>query len=268
MRPSRDEGKLKHMSAPFTGTSALLEAAHREAHQGRDPMVVLDLDGTLYDCTARSWQILREYREVHGDSCPSVAAALDRLDPSNVEYTVEDTLTQVGIDDPSVIEQVVSFWQERFFRDDYVLFDVPLPGAVPFVRALFENGIVLCYLTGRTVPDMLVGTVRALLRDGFPIGTVRSQLVLKATVEQADLEHKRTTATYLAQRFAVIGAFDNEPGLCNLFREAFPHARVVQIGTVHRPDAPALAAGIERAPDFLSLVIESDAARIPSGSHG
>jgi hypothetical protein len=52
----------------------------------------------------------------------------------------------------------------------------------------------------------------------------------------------------------VIAAFDNEPGLCNLFKSAFPDAAVCLLDTAHAPGAPALHEGILKAEDFSGLM--------------
>jgi hypothetical protein len=232
--------------------SQQLLSASRSAHsRGRSPLVILDLDGTLYDCTVRTWRILQEFAHRYAAQYPHLVEAIGRLRPGDVTYLVEDTLARAGLADPEVIDQVCTFWQQRFFTDDYVLHDLPTPGAVSFVRKLWEGGIVPIYLTGRPAPTMLVGTVRALQRDGFPVGTVDTRLVLKDDLETPDDEYKQRVVKQLEESGEVIGAFDNEPALCNGFRRSFSSAIIVHLDTTHSPGAPALDPRIEQVPNFL-----------------
>jgi len=230
----------------------LLRAARRTHARGRSPLVVLDLDGTLYDSSVRTWRILQEFAHRFASDHPDFVRAVAGLGVGDVTYLVADTLARVGIRDESLLGQVLEFWRQRFFTDEYVLHDLPTPGAVAFVTELHEGGIVPLYLTGRPAPTMLVGTVRVLQRDGFPIGTADTRLVLKEDFATPDDAYKHRVVEQFRESGEVIGAFDNEPGLCNLFRAAFPDALIVHLNTTHSPDAPELDAGIEQIPDFLT----------------
>lgn len=232
-------------------TSRLLAAARNAHARGRSPLVVLDLDGTLYASTVRTWRILQEFAHRYATRHPRFVAAMAHLRVEDVTYLVEDTLARVGFEDESVLDDVRAFWNERFFTDEYVLHDLPTPGAVEFVRGLWAGGIVPIYLTGRPAPTMLIGTVRALQRDGFPVGTGNTRLVLKEDSRTPDDEYKKRVASHLEEGGEVVGAFDNEPGLCNLFRRSFPDALVVHLATTHSPGAPDLDPGVEQVPNFL-----------------
>ncbi len=236
-----------------TLTSQLVEAAWCVRLRGGVPLVVLDLDGTLYASAARTWRILQEFARRHTGDHPALATSLASLRVGEVAYLVEDTLAQVGVTDPEFIAAICEFWQARFFTDEYVLHDLPTPGAVAFVQRLFRDGLVPCYLTGRPAPTMLCGTVRALQRDGFPVGTVGTRLVLKEDVQTPDEDYKRRAIVELRRTGEVVGAFDNEPALCNLFRHEFPDAVVVHLDTVYGTGAPALASGIVQLGDFLDM---------------
>jgi hypothetical protein len=234
-------------------TARLLDAADQVLEQGRTPIVVLDLDGTLYDCAVRSWHILQQFARQGASAFPEQTRAISRLRVDEVGYLVEDALARVGVTDPYLVAQVVEFWRERFFTDEYVLHDAPIAGAVRFVQRLALARIVPFYLSGRDAPHMLVGTVHALRRDGFPVGTLGTRLVLKTDREVPDEVFKRSVVDHLRDAGEVIGAFDNEPGFCNLFREAFPEATVILLDTAHSPGAPRLIAGIDRISDFVPV---------------
>ena len=231
----------------------LLERIERQAESHHDPLVVLDLDGTLYNGNPRTLRILQEFAHQHARRYPELAREIDRLSVADLAYRVRDTLTGAGVRDPGAIAAVEAFWFERFFTNEYVVYDLPTPGAVEFVRAIHAAGAVPTYLTGRDAPNMLMGTVRSLQRDGFPVGTVDTRLVLKDAFETPDEPYKRSIIKHLQATGEVVGVFDNEPGLCNLFREAFPEAVVVWLDTVCAPGSPPLAEGVATLTDFLEM---------------
>ncbi len=241
------------MSLPGV-TQQLIDKVQAALAAGHEPLVVLDLDGTLYNNTPRTLRILQEFAHLHGRRLPDFLRVVDRLPAGSLKYRVADTLAAAGIKDEALVEEVERFWFERFFTNDYVLHDLPVAGAVEFVRALYERGAVPVYLTGRDAPNMLLGTVKALQRDGFPVGTVDTHVILKDKFERRDEEYKRSVVEHLRRVGAVVGVFDNEPGLCNLFQEAFPEATVVWLDTSHAPGAPALMSSVQVAMDFGQLV--------------
>lgn len=234
-------------------TQAILDNAQRARSRGRDPLVVLDLDGTLYDNTVRTLRILQEFAHQHATEHPELLRAVAELPSGRLKYRMSDSLAQVGITDESLVAKVEAFWEKRFFTNEYVLYDLPTAGALDFVRLLYAGQVVPCYLTGRDAENMLIGTVQSLQRDGFPIGTIDTRVVLKADYRTQDHAYKESVIAQLRATSEVVGVFDNEPGLCNLFQRAFPEATVVNLDTGHSPNAPALADGIPRIPDFRPL---------------
>ena len=96
------------------------------------PVVVFDLDHTLFDNGPRTWQILLEFAEARGHK--ALRAALDGLSHTGLPYLLSETLARCGIEDDALHAEAFAFWRERFFTDEYQRFDLPLAGAVDFVR--------------------------------------------------------------------------------------------------------------------------------------
>lgn len=235
-------------------TRALIDKAAAALSRGRDPIVVLDLDGTLYDASSRSLRIFQEYAHRHARSHPELLAALDRMTAQEVAYGLVETLAGVGVEEGPLLAEMKTFWKERFFTNEYLHFDLPTAGAVEFVNTLYTHGMVPTYLTGRDAPNMLLGTLSTLQRDGFPVGTVDARAILKGNAATPDHDYKASVITHLRATGEVIGSFDNEPGLCNLFAEAFPEAVVVWLDQPHAPGAPPLSARVQTTKDFVPLV--------------
>src|SRR5688500_20066441 len=133
------------------------------SHEGKPaPVVVFDLDATLFDNRPRTLEILMEFREDVQADDPELAAALLTLDVDRVHCLLTDTLKECGIYRADLVKEISAFWHERFFTDEYIAFDAPLDGAPEFVRACHESGAVVVYLTGRGIRGRLGGTVAPL----------------------------------------------------------------------------------------------------------
>jgi phosphoglycolate phosphatase-like HAD superfamily hydrolase len=239
-------------------TEALVARIERALAAGYEPLVVFDLDGTLYDNAPRTLRILQEFAHLHPLRHADLLRRVSSLAAAGVRYRVSDTLASVGVTDPAEVAAAEAFWAERFFTNEYVVHDLPLAGAVEFVRHVHALGGVPVYLTGRDAPNMLVGTVKALQRDGFPVGTCDNRLITKGDFAREDHAFKADVIAHLRRVGRVVGAFDNEPGLCNLFREAFEDAVVVWLDTSFAPGAPALRSDVLPVADFSALLSDPD----------
>jgi beta-phosphoglucomutase-like phosphatase (HAD superfamily) len=243
---------------PFAEQSALLaRIIARSAHVPSSaptaesaPLVVFDLDGTLMDNRPRTVAILRELADSWGDREPELAARLRNADPASLAYLMTDTLALLGVTKSEVVAEAQEFWRTRFFRDEHLVHDVALAGAVDFARECYAAGAVLMYLTGRDLPLMGLGTFRSLRDLGFPIGVAGTEVVLKPDAAMPDEAFKRLIAPTLARVGRVIASFDNEPGNCNVFKEVYPDCESVFVDTQHMPGAPPLLPGVHVVPDF------------------
>jgi hypothetical protein len=217
------------------------------------PVVVFDLDATLYDNRTRTLTILMEYADEVQDQAPDVAESLRSLVSDRVQYLLSDTLRGCGLTQSDVVKDITHYWHERFFSDEYCSHDVPLDGAPEFVRACHESGATLVYLTGRDIPGMLLGTVSSLREHGFPIGVAGVELVLKPDATMSDEAFKRGALPTLSRVGEVVAFFDNEPANCNLARNIYPECTVFLLETQSVPGAPDPDDGIQKITDFRIL---------------
>jgi hypothetical protein len=211
---------------------------------------VFDLDGTVFDNGPRTWHILAQFAEANGYG--ELRRALQGLPSTGLPYLLQDTLARIGITDPAIVDAARAYWASRFFTHDHQSHDVPLAGAVQFVKTVYAAGAYVVYLTGRDVPGMAVGCVRALHHAGLPVALVRTALLLKPDFDTPDLEFKTDIVDFVAHLGVVVASFDNEPGNCNLFAAKWPEALVALVETQHAPGAPALAPSVRRMRDFLA----------------
>ena len=238
---------------PHSQQHVVLRAILRRCRAERSqttPVVVFDLDGTLMDNRPRTVAILRELAARYRDLDPDVARRLEEARAHDLEYLLADSLERLGAHRAELVEEMQAFWRDRFFADSHLPHDVALPGAVEFVRACYDAGAILVYLTGRDLPLMGTGTFASLRDLGFPIGVPATELVLKPDAAMPDEAFKRLAAPDLARVGHVIAAFDNEPANCNVMLAHYPDAHVVYVDTQHTPGAPDLGAGVCVVRDF------------------
>lgn len=206
-------------------------SARREA----EALVVFDLDDTVLSTEHRHVRILREFAlSINGELEHADAAwRLARVERGQLRYAIADTARAAGVADERLLARLRDFWFARFFSNEYLRGDEPVPGAPAFCREAAERGAVVVYMTGRDV-GMREGTVHALARHGFPLPDGRRvRLILKPRFDAPDLEFKTAALRELDDLGEVAGAFENEPAHINLFHGAFPSAVNVFVDTKH-----------------------------------
>ncbi|MFH0883484.1 MAG: HAD family hydrolase [bacterium] len=218
------------------------------------PVIVYDLDATLFDNRPRVIQILADALDLPEGKrlTEEVRAAVASVTPDRMRYLLNETLGDHGVHDPGIVAWFLERWKERFFTDDYVLYDHPTPGAVEFVQRLQKEGARTVYLTGRDTPGMRKGTLESLEKHVFPLpdGQV-CYMITKPTFEQSDPDFKRDAIEIIHGLGTVIGVFDNEPKPMNVIVQAFPDAEHFFLDTMHSPDVEPLVPGIRVLRDFL-----------------
>ena len=226
----------------------ILERIESVKASGGNPQVVLDLDGTLFDNGPRTWCLAAEALEQGGYK--EARERLNTVSNRMLPYLVTDFLAQAGITDEAIVESVTKYWFERFFTDEYQKLDLPLEGSVDFVKAVYDAGATMVYLTGRDVPGMLVGCTDSLRTNGYPVGLVRTMMVLKPDFETKDLAFKTEAADFISRTGTVVASFDNEPGNCNLFADKCPDAFNVFLDTTCAPNPPVLSNTVHTIKNF------------------
>jgi hypothetical protein len=220
-------------------TEVLSEVAKRvrSARESR-PLILLDLDSTLYEVGHRSLQIFREWTQTpDAAKFPVIRDRLGALPVNQLGYSLKDTFSAMGLSpaNPAIHaarEMLSAFWQKRFFTNEYLKYDHVYPGAARFARELHDLGAEIIYLTGRDEPGMGIGTRENLVRDGFPWKRERTHLLLKPRFEDDDLAHKLNAAEFIRKTGTLVASFENEPANLVALYDAFPEAMHVFVETV------------------------------------
>ena len=248
MDASNDLKNERNDHAAVAALNQCLEMAETVREKGEVPVVVFDLDHTLFDNGPRTWAILIEFARATGRD--DLLKSLEQVSKFNVPYLIGDYLASMGYHDPDLTKEAFLFWKDRFFVDEWIHLDTPLPGTVDFAGRLFDAGCTLVYLTGRDSPNMLIGTAQSLRDSGFPVGLAHTIMVLKPDFDTPDIDFKTEATGFIENLGTVIAAFDNEPANCNLFVEKFPDAVVGFLDTAMAPNPPRLSPRAIRMVDF------------------
>ncbi|HEY9720624.1 MAG TPA: HAD family hydrolase [Oscillatoriaceae cyanobacterium] len=227
--------------------ATLLSDVRQIAAKHEHPVVLFDLDDTLFTTQYRNLAIVKEWAATLAGA--PYRKKLMALTADRIGYDNDPVLLNAGVP-ASQLPAFERFWAQRFFTSAYLVNDRAEPGAVAYVRALEKAGARIVYLTGRPAP-MLPGTQQALIRCGFPwdAAGAATELIVKKK-QEPDAQFKFEQAQALAISNDVIASFDNEPANVNAFHRALPQGMVVYIETIHSAHAPAVEAGIEKVRSF------------------
>ena len=240
-------------AALLTSQRTVLEAVlARTRALGPGCVALFDIDDTVLYTSRRTLRILHEFarqmeREPeHFRETRFLLAAGVR----DIRYSIGDTAKAAGVTDEGILAHLREFWFKRFFTNEYLLEDKPVPGAAGFCRELAEAGARVVYLTGRD-ETMEEGTLKVLGRHGFPLPGAGAELILKPRFDTPDFEFKVSALDRVAAMGEVAAGFENEPAHINLFQERFPAGRMVFVDSRHsgKPISPLPSVG--RIRDYL-----------------
>ncbi len=246
-----------HDLSPAAVLEQVLERTAHVLREGALPVVVFDLDSTLFDVSGRSLMILKEWLE-HPEtaSFPETREKLSSIESRDMRYSLEDVWEIKKIPHGEApfdhhFKHAKQFWRKRFFNNDYLVHDEPTPGAVEFVNRLHQMGAMIVYLTGRDIPLMAFGTFDQLRAHGLPIETDRTRLILKPKRHIDDLEFKSKAAETISGLGRVVASFENEPKNLIAMQKCFPKDTMnIFIDTVSSDHPAPSGKGIYRIREF------------------
>lgn len=240
-------------------TEVLKEIARRIEHTKKSahPLVLLDLDSTLYEVEPRTHRILVEWSDSKESAAfPNAREKIKALARHHLGYSLQDTFAHLGMDVSvqefaGAWENAKIFWTKRFFQSDYLKHDIAYEGAAKFVQDIYKLGCEIVYLTGRDEPGMGRGTRENLLRDAFPWEVPNTHLLLKPNFEMDDLLHKRSAADYIRKHGHLVASFENEPLNLVSLSEIFPEAMHVFVDTICSDRPAPVAQGLYRIKRYV-----------------
>ncbi len=215
-----------HSDAVSARQTEILRRIVTLAHEVAAPVIVMDIDDTIYDVRMREVQVGRAFAKEY--DMPVIAT----MRPEYVRgWDKRQLLAACGVAPEWLdahFETYMQFWKSHFFSNEFVQYDTPFPYAAAYLQQLHAAGAFIVYITGRD-DGMRAGTIAALTRDGFPLPDDRTLLICKdtsntaiwsadnaehdriAATRQADAEFKSRARAHAQQLGSVIASFDNEP---------------------------------------------------------
>jgi hypothetical protein len=206
------------------------------------PIVVFDLDETLFDTRYRTKALVEEFGRVNNEMRLKTVAI------DQVRHSLDDTLKQLRytgreIGTSRVIRDLRAFVKAELSKGAFE-HDKPLPKAAAYLTKLQQGGAEIVYIADRPL-SQADATNRALRAAGFPAGDLisrdRSGSVSK---------WKAAQVASLQSRGTLVAMFDNEPRESNAVREALPNLRVINLMTRKKPGSPALDGGVDKLRGF------------------
>jgi len=238
---------------PHTSQEVLQEVISRTQNvldQKKLPVIIFDLDSTLFHVSPRSYEILKEWAQA------TSVSILPNLTADDMGYSIEDVWMKRGLSTETGesfkhLKDAKAYWRQRFFSNEYIHHDLPHEGAVDFVKKLHSMGAKIVYLTGRDVPLMHFGTVDHLRNCGFPVEVERTRLILKPKRHIDDLVFKAGVCESAKEWGEVVASFENEPKNLVAMQEALgPKVMHVFFESVSSDHAAPAAKEVYKIHDF------------------
>lgn len=215
---------------------SILEEAWAYSQSSRPFLAVFDLDSTLFDLTLRVSTIVDDFAEdpVHRAAFPDECRRLRSVEILQTDWGLEGPLSRIGLPvDGPFFHALQKHWAERFFSDDYMIHDDPLPGAVEYVQELHLAGAHIMYLSGRDIPRMAKGTEESLREHHFPLAAGSAKIVLKPHGSMDDAHFKLDVLRDIESLYEKIWLFENEPVNLNLIARHCPEIGLIFIDSTH-----------------------------------
>lgn len=232
----------------------VLSALAESPADGAPPACIFDLDSTLLNSRRRSLRILKKFAAVQGQRFPGLSDRVESIGDDELGYSVFAALEGAPFLTPLLRRELKRFWGKRFFTSRWCEDDPPISGAVDYVRACYEAGAQILYVTARNTPQMEEGTRLCLAKHDFPLpGARRVELHMKPKGGGDDENWKAVAIREIQKReLRVVATFENEPGNANLFLVGFPGALHFLLDTVHSPKAEPPCAELILTADFVA----------------
>ena len=194
------------------------------------PLAIIDIDSTIMKTAPRNMRILVELsREIE-----EIEKIIGEVSEDDIGWNIIDFLKEhISLSDEQV-NRINSFWAERFFTDEYLLYDTPYTGVKELIQWLIDKGISVIYLTGRDEPNMSAGTVQSFINHGLPT-EAGTRFFFKPDFNEPDLEFKLKAMKEINEAGRVVLAVENEPGNANIIKRCCPDALVLLINTITSP---------------------------------
>ncbi|MCA9672488.1 MAG: HAD family hydrolase, partial [Myxococcales bacterium] len=238
--------------SPARIESRILAGIRRAKRAGKQPVVLLDIDSTLFPTEPRSGAIYHEWaRSPESAAFPEARRLLATLPFEKVPWGHRESLVASGLaaDHPELdaaTKSLTDFWTKRFFTNEAVAkHDRSYPGASAFVKRLHDAGARVIYLTGRDKKTMRDGTLASLANNGLPVPGRDKRVELLMREQGADAAFKGQVAKRFSSGNQQVVAFvDNEPSNLSAVFRVLPKTMQVFFHSTHSKEPATPLQGV------------------------
>lgn len=221
----------------------LLQIKELTSQSSQKPLVVFDLDSTLFDVSPRLEKALIDISLTPEfiQRFPEVNSYFRNIKTLRNDWGFIKVLRRAGVDHNhyELFDYIREAWIKRFFSNEYIHFDVPYEGASFFVNQLHKMQVPIAYLTGRDVARMEKGSREVLLKWDFPLNEDSAKLVLKPHKDMDDAQFKCDWFKSLNfSEYSKVYLFENEPVNINLIKKEIPNVEMVFFDSTHSGKEP------------------------------
>ncbi|MGZ3705178.1 MAG: HAD family acid phosphatase [Bdellovibrionota bacterium] len=234
--------------------SQVVENVKRARAEGKQPVVMFDLDDTLINTRERTLRIIKDFlkqQQLPAGVSSEEAQKLANLQVSDIRFLMGDTLKEQGIQNPALAKALGDAFLAKFFTNEFCANDQQNPGAARYAREIVRAGGKVIYLTGRDAPRMQSGTLENLRKQGFPVSSPEALLLMKPDKSLDDLQFKKDSFALVGGMGEMEGVFENEPANVNAMADAFPSATAIFLDTIHSPTDIVPEARVSSVTDFF-----------------
>jgi hypothetical protein len=243
-----EEACQKPLAYAPQALATLLDEVRASHAAGEKPVVVFDLDGTLFSSVERNLVVLEDFLdmqplEIQRAYHESADNRLVRkyMSQTHEPLTVEGILkAAIGPDlaQGFLLDYFKRYWVENYISSRHIHVDQPLAQSAEYVKKVSEAGALIVFLTARTADRMLEGTLRQLASAGFDLTPEKGRLLIKPNGSISSVDFKLSAQAELKGLGKVLALFDNEPENLRGFDLQFPDAKLFYLETGHTsPDA-------------------------------
>lgn len=194
-------------------------------------IVIFDIDGTIMDTAPRNFHILQEAENYF----PYLKGIRSKICQNDIGWNFTNAVKKEITLTSKQQQDLNKFWKDRFFYNEWLIFDTPYPRIQDILNWFIQNGIMIVYLTGRDKINMKNGTIDSFINYNIPIGEGTS-FIFKPSQDLEDLEFKKDALKQISKMGNILLAVENEPANANAMFKAFPEAFITLIDTVTSPN--------------------------------
>ncbi len=208
--------------------------------QSSPKLLIFDIDSTLVHVHKRNQAILEDFfNQSHQQIYSHQYNIVKKIQFKKTDWGLREVFSKFEWPKNSedFFIKIKSHWKKHFFSNNYLKYDILVPGALDFLTFLDKDPFSeIWYLTGRHKKTMLQGTIDYFNNQKIPF--IKENLILKPEAQWLDTEFKSDEVKKLLSRGKKTWLFENEPTNINVIQKNFPEVTNIFLKTTHSRQSP------------------------------